>query len=114
MTQPQQSVQAQQLPPLPPQPTQQQQPYGQQRPSQRPRSKSGFSFRSHKSHDSFGSGPKVDIQETSREKAARRLSSKADPRLAMFEAQPCKLPDKETQQPAKSHLLMCSNSRYCQ
>ncbi|KFZ04197.1 hypothetical protein V502_10333 [Pseudogymnoascus sp. VKM F-4520 (FW-2644)] len=88
MTQPQQPAYAQQLPPLPPQPTQEQRPQAQQRPSLRPRSKSGFSFRSHKSHDSYGSGPKMEIQETPREKAARRLSTKADPRLAMSEAQP--------------------------
>ncbi|OAF58470.1 hypothetical protein VC83_05050 [Pseudogymnoascus destructans] len=86
MTQPEQP--AQQLPPIAPQPTQEQRPQAQQRPSLRPRSRSGFSFRSHKSQDSYGSTPKVEIQETPREKAARRLSTKADPRLAMSEAQP--------------------------
>ncbi|KFY45361.1 hypothetical protein V494_00984 [Pseudogymnoascus sp. VKM F-4513 (FW-928)] len=89
MTQPQQPAYAQQqLPPLPPQPTQEQRPRAQQRPDMRPRSKSGFSFRSHKSQDSYGSGSKPEIVETPREKAARRLSTKADPRLAMSEAQP--------------------------
>ncbi|OBT76166.1 hypothetical protein VF21_05022 [Pseudogymnoascus sp. 05NY08] len=89
MTQPQQPAYApHQLPPIPPQPTQEQRPQAQQRPSIRPRSKSGFSFRSHKSQDSYGSGAKAEIQETPREKAARRLSTKADPRLAMSEAQP--------------------------
>lgn len=39
----------------------------------------------------------MEIQETPREKAARRLSTKADPRLAMSEAQPCKLRNKEAQ-----------------
>ncbi|KAL5347103.1 hypothetical protein ACLOAV_008246 [Pseudogymnoascus australis] len=88
MTQPQQPAYAQQLPPLPLQPTQGQRPQAQQRPSLRPRSKSGFSFRSHKSQDSYGSAPKVEIQETPREKASRRLSTKADPTKAMSEAQP--------------------------
>ena len=37
----------------------------------------------------------MEIQETPREKASRRLSTKADPRLAMSEAQPCKFRDKE-------------------
>ncbi|KFY48236.1 hypothetical protein V495_01507 [Pseudogymnoascus sp. VKM F-4514 (FW-929)] len=87
MTQPQQPAYAQQLPPLPPQPTEQR-PQAQSRPSMRPRSKSGFSFRSHKSQDSYGSQPKVEIQETPRDKAARRLSTKADPTKAMSEAQP--------------------------
>lgn len=104
MTQPQQPAYAQQLPPLPPQPTQGQRPQAQQRPSLRPRSKSGFSFRSHKSQDSYGSAPKVEIQETPREKASRRLSTKADPTKAMSEAQPCKLRDEEVILVVMSHF----------
>lgn len=62
------------------------------RPQQRPRSKSGFSFKSEKSDKSHGSGrPKVkDLHETSAEKHKRHLSdtSKANPNAAMNEAQP--------------------------
>lgn len=85
--------------PLPPPPTgqQQQQPYQQyqlpvQTPDQQQRSKSSFSLRSDKSHKSSGSIGKADLHETSQEKASRRLSltTKADPRLAMQEAEPCK------------------------
>jgi len=82
--------------PLPPPPTGQQQQYQQyqlpeQRPEQRQRSKSSFSLRSDKSHKSSGSVGKADLHETSQEKASRRLSlsTKADPRLAMQEAEPC-------------------------
>lgn len=85
--------------PLPPPPTgqqQQQQQYQQyqlpeQRPEQRQRSKSSFSLRSDRSHKSSGSVGKADLHETSQEKASRRLSlsTKADPRLAMQEAEPC-------------------------
>jgi hypothetical protein len=85
--------------PLPPPPTgqqQQQQLYQQyqlpvQRPDQQQRSKSSFSLRSDKSHKSSGSIGKADLHETSQEKASRRLSltTKADPRLAMQEAEPC-------------------------
>src|SRR5438034_235751 len=55
---------------------------------QRPRSKSrSFSFRSDKSAKSGGNRP-VNLQETSAEKEAHRLHSKADPTLAMNEAEP--------------------------
>jgi hypothetical protein len=59
----------------------------QQRPPQRPHHTSNksrtFSFHSHKS-----SGSK-DLTETSAEKEAKRLHSKADPTLAINEAEPC-------------------------
>ncbi|KAI9698367.1 MAG: hypothetical protein M1836_003947 [Candelina mexicana] len=56
---------------------------------QRPRSKSAFSFRSHKSSKSNASEPKVDAAEDVAHLQQRRLTaSKADPRLAMFEAEP--------------------------
>ncbi|RYO75138.1 hypothetical protein DL766_006655 [Monosporascus sp. MC13-8B] len=53
----------------------------------------GFSFRSEKSqksHKSAGSGShhKIDIRETSAEKESNRLHSKADPTLAISEAEP--------------------------
>lgn len=80
---------AHQLPPLPPPQQQLYQSHSQQqKPALRPRSKSGFSFHSHKSDESSGSLPKVDLHETPREKASRRLSTKADPRLAISEAEP--------------------------
>lgn len=53
---------------------------------QRPKSRS-FSFRSDKSSSSH----KVSYHETPEEKEAKRLHSKADPTLAMNEAEPCKL-----------------------
>ncbi len=61
----------------------------QQRPSQRPRKSRTFSFRSDKSQGSSGNH-KIDLHETSAEKEAKRLHSKADPTLAMQEAEPCK------------------------
>lgn len=61
----------------------------QQRPSQRPRKSRTFSFRSDKSQGS-GANHKIDLHETSAEKEAKRLHSKADPTLAMQEAEPCK------------------------
>jgi len=87
MDQSQDGFAPQQLPPLP-QPQQQSSQHP-ERPAGRPNSKSGFSFHSHKSHESSGSASKIDLTETSREKASRRLSTKADPRLAMSEAEPC-------------------------
>jgi hypothetical protein len=45
-----------------------------------------FSFHSQKSHKSSGS---KDLQETHAEKEAKRLHSKADPTLAISEAEPC-------------------------
>jgi hypothetical protein len=69
----------------------QQQQQQQQRPEpQRPRAKSGFSFRSNHSHKSSGSsGHKIDLHETHEEKQSRRLTTKADPSMAITEAEPC-------------------------
>lgn len=73
--------------PLPPPPGQQQNP--QARPDQgRPRAKSSFSFRSNHSHKSSGSNHKIDLHETHEEKNSKRLHTKADPSLAMTEAEP--------------------------
>jgi hypothetical protein len=74
---------SQQNHPLPPPPGQQQRPV-----QQRQRAKSSFSFHSHKSS---GSGGKIDLHETHEEKESRRLQSKADPSMAITEAEPCKL-----------------------
>jgi len=69
--------------PLPPPPGQY------QRPGQiRPRAKSSFSFRSDHSQKSSGSGHKVDLHETHEEKQSRRLTTKADPSMAITEAEP--------------------------
>lgn len=59
----------------------------QRRQSQRPRKSRTFSFRSDKSQGS-GNNHKIDLHETSAEKEAKRLHSKADPTLAMQEAEP--------------------------
>ena len=86
--------------PLPAPPGQQQQYHQQQhyqqyeqqerQGQQRPRAKSGFSFRSNHSHKSSGSsGHKVDLHETHEEKQSRRLTTKADPSMAITEAEPC-------------------------
>ncbi|KAL2128310.1 hypothetical protein VTI74DRAFT_9361 [Chaetomium olivicolor] len=71
-------------------PTQQTQPDpAQQKPTQKPRKSRTFSFRSDKSH---GSGShKIDLHETPAEKEAKRLHSKADPTLAMHEAEPAEV-----------------------
>jgi hypothetical protein len=73
-----------------PSPSQNHQPQlhsAQQRPSRKSRT---LSFRSDKSHKSTGSGThKIDLHETPAEKEAKRLHSKADPTLAMQEAEPC-------------------------
>jgi hypothetical protein len=54
----------------------------------RPRAKSTFSFHSHHSN---GSGSnKIDLVETHAEKEGHRLHSKADPTMAITEAEPCK------------------------
>ncbi|KAL2865802.1 uncharacterized protein BJX67DRAFT_155899 [Aspergillus lucknowensis] len=58
-----------------------------------PRRSRGFSFsaksdNSHKTHRSSGSGHKLDLTESPEEKARRSLHTKADPMLAMSEAQP--------------------------
>jgi hypothetical protein len=82
-SQPQQQQQQQ---PQPQQKQQQHQQYQQQQ--AQPKSRS-FSFRSDKSNKSSGS-QKVAIYETSAEKEAKRLHSKADPTLAMNEAEPGK------------------------
>ena len=58
-----------------------------QRPVAQTRKSRSFSFRSDKSHGSN----KIDLHETSAEKEAKRLHSKADPSVAMNEAEPCKL-----------------------
>jgi len=63
--------------PLPPPP-------GQERPGNRPRAKSSFSFHSRKSS---GSGT-PDLHETHEEKERLRLKTKADPSVAMTEAEP--------------------------
>ncbi|KAG4028476.1 hypothetical protein MFRU_021g00660 [Monilinia fructicola] len=62
-------------------------PGNQERPGNRQRTKtsSGFSLHSHKSS---GSGHKLDLTESHQEKEAKRLHSKADPSLAMTEAEP--------------------------
>lgn len=62
----------------------------QQSPDARPRSKSMLSMESIKSgktHKSSGSKDKIDLTESPKDK--RRLHSKADPTLAINEAQPC-------------------------
>ncbi|CZR50819.1 uncharacterized protein PAC_00693 [Phialocephala subalpina] len=70
--------------PLPAAPGQQH--FEQQRPAQRQRAKSSFSFHSHKSS---GSGHKIDLHETHAEKESRRLgNSKADPSMALTESEP--------------------------
>lgn len=56
---------------------------------QRPRTKSTFSFRSNHSHHSSGSKDKIQLTESHEEKEARRLNTKADPTMAMTEAEPC-------------------------
>ncbi|TVY85003.1 Uncharacterized protein LSUE1_G000350 [Lachnellula suecica] len=74
--------------PLPPAPGQQSQPQSQRPVQQRQRAKSSFSFRSHHSQKSDGSGPKIDLTESHEEKDSRRLHSKADPSMALAEAEP--------------------------
>lgn len=54
----------------------------------RPRAKSNFSFRSHHSNKSSGSHPKITLAETHDEKESRRLHGKADPSMAITEAEP--------------------------
>ena len=55
----------------------------------RPRAQSTFSFRSNHSHHSSGSGHKISLTETHEEKESRRLHTKADPTMAITEAEPC-------------------------
>ncbi|KAL2261974.1 hypothetical protein VTK26DRAFT_2859 [Humicola hyalothermophila] len=72
----------------PPQQTPQHPP-AQQKPARATRKSRTFSFRSDKSR---GSGShKIDLHETSAEKEAKRLHSKADPTLAMQEAEPAEV-----------------------
>lgn len=74
-----------------PQPQQQQQQRQQPQHQQKSRPKSrAFSFRSDKSEKSGGGSKKQDLTETPAEKEAKRLHSKADPTLAMNEAEPGK------------------------
>jgi hypothetical protein len=100
----QQRSYTQQYPP-PPQPAQHQK-------EERVRPKSrAFSFRSDKSHKTEKSGPtsgsyKVagsDLHETSAEKESKRLHSKADPSIAMQEAEPGK--SKSTSTPRRAFVL---------
>jgi hypothetical protein len=58
-----------------------------------PRRNRGISFggKSEKSHKSSGSHGKISLHETPEEKARRALHTKADPTLAMNEAQPGQL-----------------------
>ena len=61
------------------------------RPEQhRPRSKSLLSFGSVRSRKSSGSGTKIDLTETPKDKSSRRMTTKADPSMAINEAQPGK------------------------
>lgn len=57
----------------------------QERPQQRQRAKSSFSFHSHKSS---GSGQKINLAESHEEKQSKRLTTHADPSMAMTEAEP--------------------------
>jgi len=82
--QPQQQYQYQQAPTQYQPPRQPAQPPVTQRPAAQSRKSRSFSFRSDKSHGSN----KIDLTETSAEKEAKRLHSKADPTLAMNEAEP--------------------------
>lgn len=54
----------------------------------RPRTKSILSFSGNKKRKSSGSFSRSDLVETSKEKAANRMTSKADPTKAINEAQP--------------------------
>ncbi|KAK0617919.1 hypothetical protein B0T17DRAFT_495399 [Bombardia bombarda] len=56
-------------------------------PQTQTRKSRSISFRSDKSHGSNGNN-KLDLHETSKEKEAKRIHSKADPTLAMNEAEP--------------------------
>jgi hypothetical protein len=83
----QQQQQQQQFPQIPPQYLPPKQTAtSQQKPAAQSRKSRSFSFRSDKSLGS--NSHKVDLHETSAEKEAKRLHSKADPTLAMNEAEP--------------------------
>ncbi|KAI9745130.1 MAG: hypothetical protein M1818_001408 [Claussenomyces sp. TS43310] len=73
-------------------------PQSQYAPGHRPRSKSAFSFHSDKSHKSSGSQGKIDLHESHMEKESKRLRSKADPLLAMSEAEPSAIATMQAQQ----------------
>ncbi|KAG9246673.1 hypothetical protein BJ878DRAFT_267360 [Calycina marina] len=85
--------------PLPPSPSAQQN----VRPSQH-RPKTSFSFRSTGSHKSSGSIPKIDLHESHEEKQAKRLNSKADPSMAMNEAEPSEVAKQENKLPSIREL----------
>ncbi|KAM0332129.1 hypothetical protein ACHAQA_002401 [Verticillium albo-atrum] len=86
----QQSQQQQQQPQqVPPQQQIRQPPPAQVAHQQKPSKSRTFSFQSGKSHRSSGSHPKYDeTHETSAEKESHRLHSKADPTMAISEAEP--------------------------
>ncbi|KAI1176840.1 hypothetical protein F4777DRAFT_235272 [Nemania sp. FL0916] len=65
----------------------------------RPKSRA-FSFRSDKSQKSANGPAKVDLTETSAEKEARRLHSKADPRMALNEREPAMEAQTVSERPA--------------
>src|SRR4051794_15016559 len=92
--------------PLPQAPGQQ---YQQRPGQQRQRAKSSFSFRSSNSHKSNGSLGKIDYNETHAEKESRRLHTKADPSMALSEAEPCEHPCCVHSCPAST--LTSNNSR---
>ncbi|KAJ2997691.1 hypothetical protein NUW58_g577 [Xylaria curta] len=72
----------------------------QQQPRIRPKSRA-FSFRSDKSQKSAnGPAHKVDLTETSAEKEAKRLHSKADPRMALNEREPAMEAQTTSERPA--------------
>ncbi|KAI1333231.1 hypothetical protein F5Y16DRAFT_414972 [Xylariaceae sp. FL0255] len=83
-------------------PASQQAPQQSQQQSQRVRPKSrAFSFRSDKSQKSANGPPhKVDLHETSAEKEAKRLHSKADPRMALNEREPAMEAQTVSERPA--------------
>ncbi|KAL2064938.1 hypothetical protein VTL71DRAFT_4078 [Oculimacula yallundae] len=55
---------------------------------QRPRAQSHFSFRSTHSRKSSSGSQKVDLHESHAEKESKRLTTKADPQMALNEAEP--------------------------
>ncbi|CZT47394.1 uncharacterized protein RSE6_07948 [Rhynchosporium secalis] len=55
---------------------------------QRPRAQSHFSFRSTHSRKSSSGSQKIDLHESHQEKESKRLTTKADPQMALNEAEP--------------------------
>ncbi|XMA19553.1 hypothetical protein WAI453_012344 [Rhynchosporium graminicola] len=55
---------------------------------QRPRAQSHFSFRSTHSRQSSSGSQKIDLHESHQEKESKRLTTKADPQMALNEAEP--------------------------